>query len=154
MWVIDFEASGLSKKSYPIEVGLTNGIIEYSALIKPLPHWQYWDWLAQSVHRIPRHKILSAGQAAEDVANELNKRLAGEVVYCDSIEWDGFWLNVLFTDIAMSPKFEILDIKELLISDDKAESYFEEKARLEMSGEFRSHSALDDARVIRQSLTA
>ena len=35
MWILDFEASGLSKQSYPIEVGVTNGSQSFETLIQP-----------------------------------------------------------------------------------------------------------------------
>lgn len=117
MWVIDFEASGLSRKSYPIKVGVTNGDTKYSALIKPMPHWDYWDSAAQSVHNISRKELSSIGQPSSVVAVELNNILENNIVYCDCIEWDGFWGNVLFSDNALTMKFEMRDIRELLTED-------------------------------------
>lgn len=70
MWVIDFEASGLSKKIYPIEVGLTNGETNYQALINPMAHWTHWDFTAQAVHHIPRSRLATEGTNPDEVSNQ------------------------------------------------------------------------------------
>lgn len=62
IWVIDFEASGLSKKSYPIEAGITNGAVHYTALIKPMSHWRYWEAEAEKVHNIAHDEIMKNGE--------------------------------------------------------------------------------------------
>ncbi len=153
MWVIDFEASGLSKKSYPIEVGVTNGLDNYSALIEPMPHWSYWDKEAELVHNIPRHELEDNGILSKTVTADLNSLVGNDIVYCDCIGWDGFWLNVLFSDNAIQPKFTIQDIRTLLLSNyDNIARYEENKAKLEASGLFQSHRALDDATIIHKAL--
>lgn len=114
MWVIDFEASGLSKKSYPIEVGITDGTEHYSSLIRPLPHWMYWEEQAEKVHNISLDEIIKNGKYSLTVATELNHLLKKSIVYCDNIQWDGFWLNVLFSDNGLSPTFQVLDIQDIL----------------------------------------
>lgn len=62
MWVIDFEASGLRKKSYPIEVGITDSTEHYSSLIRPLPHWKHWEEQAKKVHNISLDEIIKNGK--------------------------------------------------------------------------------------------
>lgn len=152
MWVIDFEASGLSKKSYPIEVGLTNGNIEYQSLITPMNHWTYWDQEAERIHNITQAALNAFGTASKEVALKLNELLSGQTVYCDCKEWDDFWCNVLFSDNAISPKFKIEDISNLLINEQELANYLTKKQELEDSGEFRLHRALDDAKILYQSL--
>lgn len=155
MWVIDFEASGLSKLSYPIEVGLTNGHIEYQALIRPLAHWEYWSEEAQSIHNITRNLLVEEGDFSEVVAKQLNHFLTGETVYCDSAHWDGYWCNVLFSDNAISQKFCIADVQELLAAPDASvEVFLEQKHLLEDSDEYRVHRALDDAKILWRSAQA
>ena len=155
MWVIDFEASGLSRLSYPIEVGLTNGCTDYQALIKPMRHWNYWSDEAESVHKISRTQIQRKGIEPAQVAQELNHRLSGKVAYCDSVQWDGFWCNILYADNAIHCKFEIRDISELITdSDEKLSTFLAERAKLEQSGQVTLHRALDDAKIIRTALQA
>jgi hypothetical protein len=52
--IIDLEASGFGKGSYPIEVGfvLPEGAM-YCTLIQPAPHWRHWDDKARG--RAPHH---------------------------------------------------------------------------------------------------
>lgn len=148
MWVIDFEASGLSKQSYPIEVGITNGDTEYSSLIKPMEHWLHWDYSAQAIHHLGRPRLVSDGKDALVVAQELLELIGNESVYCDSVQWDGHWMNVLFSDNSLSRLFELLDIKNLLDDSDILDVYLKAKNRIEASGAYTMHNALDDARVI------
>lgn len=149
VWVIDFEASSLSEKSYPIEVGITNGEIDYDALIRPLPHWKDWSEESAEVHQMSRNLLSEYGIKADIVAHELNELLAGETVYCDSVTWDGFWAGVLFSDCGIQQHFDIKDISELLPPDSKlAGKYFGHKQCVLMTGEYTEHRALDDAKII------
>lgn len=153
MWIIDFEASGLSKQSYPIEVGLTNGSDEYQALIKPMAHWQYWSDEAEAVHRITRTQLGSAGLDPAHVAHTLNHKLSEQTVYCDSVHWDSFWCNVLFSDNGIHQRFEVLDIQELLKgSDDHLGAFLAARSQLENADEYTVHRALDDAKIIWKAL--
>jgi len=153
MWIIDFEASGLSKQSYPIEVGLTNGSDEYQALIKPMAHWQYWSDEAEAVHTLSKSQLESDGLNPAHVAHTLNNKLSGQPVYCDSVQWDGFWCNVLFADNSIHQQFEILDIEELLKdSDDHLEVFLAVRSQLENADEYTVHRALDDAKIIWKAL--
>lgn len=152
MWIIDFESSGLSKKSYPIEVGLTNGYESVAYLIKPMEHWLHWDLSAQEVHGIKKSELIHSGCKSKDVAESLNVMLRNSTVYCDSINWDGFWLNVLFSDNGISPLFKLCDIQDILKDDEQIGTYLDVKNRLLRSGEYQEHRALDDARLIYNSL--
>jgi len=154
IWVLDFEASGLDSKSYPIAVGVTNGDRHYSCLIKPMQHWDYWNWSSQAVHKIDRSRLCSEGKAATLVAEELNSLLENQRVYCDAERWDGFWLGVLMEDNDLKPMFRLRDISELFNSPEARNAYAEARKQLLKSPEFTQHDALDDARVIRQSLQA
>ncbi len=152
MWAIDFEASGLTRTSYPIEVGITNGQSEYHALIKPYEHWSHWSTDAEQIHHISRATLLAEGTSPGQVAREVNKILAGKNVYCDSHHWDSFWCNALFSDSGMSPSFKLLDIQDLVSSCDRIlEAFLEHKSKLEHSGRFSLHRALDDAKIIQES---
>ncbi len=75
--VIDVEASGFGRGSYPIEVGyaLADGRTRCT-LIRPPPHWTHWDGGAEQVHRIARETLLRHGRAPQDAARMLNEDLA------------------------------------------------------------------------------
>ncbi|WP_460049341.1 hypothetical protein [Sessilibacter sp. MAH2] len=149
MWVIDFEASGLSKCSYPIKVGITNGLINYHSLIKPMPYWQHWSREAEAIHGISRAQLKLNGLESKQVAHTLNDFLSGQTAYCDSIQWDEFWCKILFSDNGIHQRFEIQDIKELIKTPEcRLESYFDFKNKLEKTDDFTIHRALDDAQLI------
>lgn len=149
MWIIDFEASGLSSESYPIEVGITNGIEEYSSLIKPLPDWTHWDESSAKIHNITHNDLIENGKDAQIVAKELNKLLAQQTIYCDAVNFDGFWLDVLFYDVTIKKQFILKDINDLLWdNEDKRKRYLAKKNALLNSSQFTAHRALDDAKVI------
>ena len=152
MWIIDFEASGLTKNSYPIEVGITNGKTGYQALIKPLDNWTHWSSEAEKIHCISRDYLQAEGVNPERVVLDMNKLLSGQQVYCDSIQWDSFWCSVLFGYCGTSPSFSLLDINELVSkSENILGAFLDCKNRLESSGQFKLHRALDDAKILQES---
>ncbi|SBV32325.1 conserved protein of unknown function [uncultured Sphingopyxis sp.] len=93
---IDFEASSLGRRGYPIEVGwvLENGD-EASFLILPLAKWTDWDSAAEAVHGISRAQLAAEGVPADIVANRLVDALQGHEVLASAPSWDGKWLSAL-----------------------------------------------------------
>lgn len=153
MWVIDFESSGLHRSSYPIEVGLTNGKIEYQALIRPMKHWLFWSDASEDIHGIARQSLFEEGKEAEDVAFKLNELLKDETVYCDAIKWDSFWCRVLFSDNGIHQQFELDDLAKLLANEASTARFLEEHRRLKALGKYQLHRALHDARLIYDALS-
>jgi len=153
LWVIDFEASGLTKNSYPIEVGITNGNLKYSDLLKPMGHWTYWDAESELIHGINRDFLKRAGVEPLVVANRLNEQLCSEIVYCDCIHWDNFWLKAMFSDNGVTPKFQLCDIQDLIKTGKQWRYYMKKKEELEKLPIYQIHRALDDAMIIQHSLS-
>lgn len=93
---LDFEASSLSERSYPIEAGwvFEDGRGE-SRLIRPAPRWTDWDAQAEAIHGIPRAMLLSDGLPHEEVAREMVAVLAGHDLCASAPSWDGKWLGAL-----------------------------------------------------------
>jgi hypothetical protein len=93
---LDFEASSLSKKSFPIEVAwvFEDGRFR-SYLIKPAADWLDWSPEAEQVHGISREMLDAEGTPVEAVAAEMMKELAGHDLYASAPSWDGKWLSVL-----------------------------------------------------------
>ena len=93
---LDFEASSLSKDSYPIEVGwvLVNGEAE-AHLIRPAHDWTDWDDEAALTHGISRDTLLSEGQAPKQVAERMIEALTPHELFASAPSWDGKWLSVL-----------------------------------------------------------
>ena len=94
---LDFEASSLGKRSYPIEVAwvFEDGSAE-SYLIAPGPAWTDWDSAAEAIHHIRRSTLVETGTPLQIVADRLVERLAGHALFASAPSWDGKWLNTLF----------------------------------------------------------
>ena len=113
---IDLEASGLSARSWPIEVGWCFAHGDPQAfLIKPAPGWaeDAWDPKAEALHGVSHAQLLSAGAAPATVCAALNKALCGCRVYSDAPDWDGFWLYRLFQAARVRQAFELCDFHDL-----------------------------------------
>jgi hypothetical protein len=93
---LDFEASSLNKKSFPVEVAwvFEDGRCQ-SHLIRPAADWTDWSSEAEQVHGISQSQLLADGVPAEIVANEMLQTLSGHDLYASSPSWDGKWLSVL-----------------------------------------------------------
>ena len=102
--IIDLEASGFGRGSYPIEVGvaLEDGRTR-CFLIHPTPEWTHWDKEAEAMHGISRELLLSHGQPVRQVAEQLNELLLYKIVYSDAWGHDQSWLALLF-DAAGLPR--------------------------------------------------
>ena len=73
--ILDFEASGFGRDSYPIEVGYSLASGErFCALILPHETWQYWDFRAEAVHGISRGLLQARGSDVRQICRELNRR--------------------------------------------------------------------------------
>jgi hypothetical protein len=93
---LDFEASSLAKRSYPIEVAwvFADGRSE-SHLIAPAPEWTDWDAEAEAIHRIDRGTLLLDGTPHQVVAHRMMEVLAGHDLLASAPSWDGKWLSAL-----------------------------------------------------------
>ena len=82
--VLDIEASGFGRGSFPIEIGfvLPDGE-SFCTLIRPAPGWTHWDPAAERLHRISQATARSHGRDAREVSLLLNERLHGLTLYCD-----------------------------------------------------------------------
>jgi hypothetical protein len=93
---LDFEASSLSRDSYPIEVGWAaeDGSTE-SHLIRPAKGWTDWDASAEAIHHIGRETLLAEGEPHDKVARRMLETLGRRQVYVTAPSWDGMWLSKL-----------------------------------------------------------
>lgn len=113
--VIDIEASGFGRNSYPIEVGyVRDDGRAWCALVRPEADWTHWDDSAAGLHQIPRDAIVRHGRAAHDVAGRLNDALGGHTVYCDGWAHDYPWLARLFDAAGLTPRFRLEPVARLL----------------------------------------
>lgn len=150
--ILDIEASGFGRGSYPIEVGFcgANGAL-FCALISPQPDWQHWDASAEKLHGITRELLRRHGRPVRWMAEQLNARLAGQTVYCDGWGQDYPWLSRLFDAAELPLRFKLDDLRRLL---DEAEALrwrgvvdtVRQRQRL------TRHRASSDARVLQLAL--
>lgn len=150
--VLDIEASGFGRSSYPIEIGyvLSDGEA-YCSLVRPEPGWTHWDDGAERIHRIGQATLLRHGRGAVEVARHLNARLRGLTLYCDGWAHDYPWLSMLFDAAALVPTFRLETLRKLL-SDDEAGRWDAVKRDVERGLLLRRHRASTDARVLRDTL--
>ncbi len=148
---IDVEASGFGSASYPIEVGCVypDGI-GYCSLIIPEPDWLHWDEGAEKVHGIPREVLFLRGRTPHDVAMELNEKLSGKRVVTDAWYHDYNWIQRLFVAAAAVPRFELIDLRELL-DEEKAARWESTKAEVQAELNLKRHRASHDARVLQMT---
>ena len=150
--VIDIEASGFGRGSYPIEVGyvLPDGR-GYCTLIRPEPGWTHWDGEAERLHGITRGLLQDHGRTALDVARHLNDALAGRTVYTDGWNHDYTWLAVLYDAADAQPSFRLENLRQLL-DESEAGRWHDIKHDVEQAQAARRHRASTDARVLQYTL--
>ncbi|WP_077033965.1 hypothetical protein [Pelomonas sp. KK5] len=150
--IIDIEASGFGRGSYPIEVGFVgpSGTV-FCSLIHPEPDWQHWDIQAEALHGISRATLMAHGKPPEWVADELNRRLQGQTVYCDGWGHDYPWLARLFDSVDRLPAFHLEDLRRLL-SDGEAARFHQIAAQVRSEQKIARHRASSDARVLQMAL--
>lgn len=152
--VIDIEASGFGRGSYPIEIGYINADKEVGcSLIKPLDNWTSWSLDAYNIHGIERELLFRAGKSVKEVALWLNENLAGMTVYSDAWMNDMCWLGYLYDEAEVIQNFKLESILDLLTEDERdrwAEVY---QFILEQT-KLTRHRASADARLIQQTYLA
>ena len=150
--VLDVEASGFGRNSYPIEIGfvLPDGHA-FCSLIKPEAHWTHWDLQAEATHHIPRRIVLERGLPVQSVAQQLNIQLAGQTVYSDGWANDYTWLGALFDAADMTPRFKLENLRALL-NEAEADRWHLVKAEVTRERGAQRHRASADARLLQLTL--
>ena len=149
--VIDVEASGFGRGSYPIEVGFVTAEGErFCSLIRPPLHWTHWDDEAAAVHGLSRELLAKYGRSVEEVALVLNQRLAGRLVYCDAWFYDFNWLAVLFDEAGSLQGFRLEHIHRLL-RETQLQAWAAARAEVERRLGLMRHRASSDALVLQQT---
>lgn len=99
---LDFEASSLSDRSYPIEIAwvFEDGRSE-AHLIAPAPGWNDWDDVSEPIHGISRGMLEADGEPHDRVATRMVEALAGYDLFASAPSWDGKWLSVLLREAAL-----------------------------------------------------
>ncbi len=150
--ILDMEASGFGRNSYPIEVGyvLPDGS-SFCTLIRPEPNWTHWDEQAEQTHHISRAIAEQHGQDVTTVAQTLNQHLAGQTLYTDGWANDYSWLGKLFDAANLSPRFKLDNLRALL-SDQEAERWHVVKQEVAQEARIDRHRASADAKLLQLTL--
>jgi hypothetical protein len=150
--IIDIEASGFGKGSYPIEIGyyMPDGSA-FCTLISPEADWTHWDSSAEAAHGIAREQLASHGKPVAEVCLVLNRSLRGQRVYCDAWGHDYVWLSVMYDAAGLVPAFQLKDIRELLSECEKAR-WHTTRAKVEARLALQRHRASGDARILFETL--
>ena len=150
--VLDIEASGFGRSSYPIEVGyvLPDGRAA-CMLVRPAPEWTHCNEDAERVHGITRSVLANHGRTPQEVAQTLNRDLAGLTVYCDGWAHDYSWLHALYDQAGLSPSFKLESVGALLDEEHLAQL---DQARRDAVAEMglTRHRASNDARALQRAL--
>jgi hypothetical protein len=150
--VLDIEASGFGRDSYPVEVGFVlPGGQTYCTLIRPAPDWTHWDPAAEKIHRIPLATVIQHGRDVTEVATQLNARLQGQTIYCDGWAHDYVWLNVLFEAAGLTPSFKLDNLRALL-TDQEAAFWAVVKKQIAQEMRLPRHRASSDAKILQHTL--
>jgi len=146
--ILDVEASGFGRGSYPVEVGfvLPDGR-SHCRLIRPEAEWLEWDDEAEQLHGISRAQLQKNGRSAFEVAQFLNDHLAGLTVYSDAWGNDQSWLALLFECADLRIKFR-LDTLRALLSEEQLQLWSTTKEDVERELALGRHRASNDARVL------
>ncbi|MDI5919635.1 hypothetical protein QLQ86_02350 [Halomonas sp. LR5S13] len=147
--LLDIEASGFGRGSYPIEVGLARADGSTCAfLIQPLAEWTHWDPKAELLHGISRGRLQREGYPVRQVARWLNDEL-GEVgiAYSDSWGYDNTWLSLLFHHAGMLPAFR-LEALRILLSEAQQALWSRTKEAIIREQGIHRHRAGEDARLL------
>ncbi|NCT85639.1 MAG: hypothetical protein GXC94_21010 [Comamonadaceae bacterium] len=150
--ILDIEASGLGRGSYPIEVGVVaadGGL--FCGLVRPEPDWLHWDPAAEALHGIGRELLLRHGRPAAWMADQLNERLAGQTVYCDGWGQDYPWLARLYDAAGRRQSFRLEDLRRLL-SEAEARRWRDVTDAVRRREQLGRHRASSDARVLQLAL--
>lgn len=146
--VIDIEASGFGRHSYPIEIGLAladgRGLC---TLVQPADDWTHWDASAEHLHGIRREVARQHGRPVAEVADLLNRELDGQTVYSDAWAYDYSWLSLLFDTACRSQRFKLEHLR-VLLTDAQADRLAEGKAMARAHLHVARHRASADARTL------
>lgn len=149
--IIDLEASGFGRGSYPIEVGFAlEDRLVYSFLVKPAPGWDHWSEEAAQVHGITRAQLQREGKSPREIALRMNEMLYGKVLYSDAWSFDSSWLARLFDEADLVQRFRIETINKLL-TPEQMEVWHDTKEQVWQQQGGERHRAANDVKVLQET---
>lgn len=149
--IIDIEASGFGRGSYPIEIGLVlpDGT-PHCFLVAPHRNWTYWEAEAEAVHGITRDVLTTHGRPIPEIAWRLNELLRGKTVYSDAWSFDLSWVGKLYEVAQEHQAFRIASLRDLL-SQNQVLSWDRTKESVIQDLALKRHRASGDARILQET---
>ncbi|EWH12285.1 hypothetical protein DS2_01150 [Catenovulum agarivorans DS-2] len=149
--IIDVEASGFGRGSYPIEVGvvLSSGR-RFCSLIEPDESWTHWQRSAEDAHKISLQEVYLFGSSICSVADNLNCILRDQTVYSDAWGNDSSWIAKLFEFAGKVQAFKIESIVSIL-TEQQMEIWHDTKEALAAKSSQPRHRASNDAVLIQNT---
>jgi len=149
--IIDLEASGFGRGSYPIEVGFAlEDRVVHSFLIKPAASWLHWSVEAELIHGIHREQLLEEGITPRETALKMNDLLRGKTLYSDAWSYDSSWMGLLFDEAGLVQRFRIETINKLL-TPEQMEIWHDTKKCLWSEMHIERHRAANDVQVLQET---
>lgn len=146
--ILDIEASGFGRGSYPIEIGAAMPDGEsHCYLVKPQDDWTHWEQEAESLHHITRESLFRFGWDVGYVARQLNHYLQGLTVYSDAWSYDSAWLARLFDCADLLQRFRVEHLIKIT-SEAQLEIWEQTKQQVIEESGLQRHRASVDARII------
>ena len=149
--IIDLEASGFGRGSYPIEVGfaLENREV-HSFLIKPEDDWTHWSEEAEAIHGISREQLMTEGEDVKTIAIRMNDLLRGQTLYSDAWSFDSSWIGRMFDSAGIVQRFRIETINKILPPEQIEHWHPTKESVLEELG-IKAHRAANDVQVLQET---
>lgn len=149
--ILDIEASGFGRGSYPIEVGVAmpdRSVVSF--LIAPADDWTHWSEEAEGLHGLSRELLQEKGFSPRQVAEQLNILLEGQVAYSDGWGVDSGWLALLFYYGGLQQAFK-LDTLTSILSEEQLMRWDDTRDHLFKINDGRRHRAGFDARILQDT---
>jgi hypothetical protein len=152
--ILDIEASGFGKGSYPIEIGVATELGEtHSWLVLPEPDWLHWDNEAEQIHGISRDQLSLEGLPVTVIAEQLNEMLEGQILYSDGWGFDSGWLALLYYNARRTMTYRLETLPRILTEFQMAH-WDDTKQRIRAGRGLSHHRAGVDARVLQLTYEA
>lgn len=149
--IIDVEASGFGRGSYPIEIGVADAERMGSCnIVRRKKEWQHWDPRAEMLHGISRQTLAEHGKEPAVIASLLNEQLAGQLVYSDAWGNDSSWIALLFDAADIIQRFRLEPLRSLL-SDGQLGIWHATKEQVIAEMGYTRHRASHDALILQQT---
>ena len=145
--ILDFEASGLSDDSYPIEFGIATNEVVSSALIKPHSSWNHWSDDAEKIHNIKRETLFDDGIERLEAIKTIKALTENKYVFSDNPRYETMWLNKLLESESLNFQLNIYNLYELDFDLQTYSDYIHTN-----KCNYTLHRAGDDANLIRKAL--